>query len=83
MRKHIPLKASTFHSSKSINKLSKDSNLFTFFYYEAQIKSKGFSLLEEKMKETSYNNQISSFLKKSRLAEHQYLTILNFEFKHA
>ena len=48
MRKyHICLKASTFPFSKLIKKLLEDI-LFTFPYFEAQIKSRGFSFRQEK-----------------------------------
>ena len=59
---YICLKASTFHSSKLVKKLLEKKNLFTFPYYEAQIKSRGF-LPVNKMKETENNNQISCFFK--------------------
>ena len=44
---HIRLKASTFHSFKWIKKYRKTKILFAFPYYEAQIKSNGFSSRKE------------------------------------
>ena len=58
-----------------INQLTKPS--FSA-YYEAQIKTK-FFFRERKIRETSLTT-FPTFLKGS-LAEHQYLTILNCEYK--
>ena len=72
--KIIRLKASTFHSSKLTKKLLEKQRFFlTFYYYEAQIKSGGFS--SRKQNEGNLIiTKLTPFLK-DNLAEHQYLTI--------
>ena len=58
MRKyHICLKALTFQFSRLIINLSK-AILFTFPYYEAQIKSRGFSFRQENEGYLRRNSQI-------------------------